>query len=64
MRGRIDDLEFRFLHQEKLLEQLNEVVIEQRNVIARLEVRVEGLKDQLSGLSANEDGEDPPPPHY
>jgi len=61
---RIDELEFRFTHQEKLLEQLNEVVIEQRSVILRLEIQIGALRDQLGGMSSSEGGEDPPPPHY
>ncbi len=63
-KGRIDELEFRFLHQEKLLEHLNEVVIEQRALIARLENALGALKEQVGGLTPQDGSEEPPPPHY
>ncbi len=56
------DFEMRLMHQEKLLEQLNEVVIEQQGTIQRLHKEVDRLKEQaLAG--PNEDVNEPPP-HY
>ncbi len=63
-KGRIDELEFRHLHQEKLLEHLNEVVIEQRALITRLQNDLGALKEQIGGLTSQDGGDEQPPPHY
>jgi SlyX protein len=60
--ARIVDLELRFMKQERLLDDLNDVVIGQRREIDRLGAEVKALREQLlAGVSeaANER-----PPHY
>ncbi len=62
LEARIVELEIRYSHQEHLLEQLNEVVREQRDLIDRLSHAI----DDLRATQAS-DGEAPPnepPPHY
>lgn len=60
---RLVELESRLMHQEKLLEQLDGVVIEQQKNIERLTRELLRLKDHLLQPPA-ETGEEPPPPHY
>jgi len=62
---RIQILEEKFEYQERTIDALNEVIIEQQtqlnvfeNKILRLEALVSGIEDNPNG------GEDPPPPHY
>ena len=49
---RLIELEMRSMQQEKLLEELNEVIIEQRTVIERLERRVVIVTERLNALEA------------
>ncbi|MEM9404269.1 MAG: SlyX family protein [Pseudomonadota bacterium] len=65
---RIVDLEIRLAHQERLIEQLNEVLTDQQTRLTRLEVVSENLKDRVRAIG---DGgadaitpEDERPPHY
>jgi SlyX protein len=56
------DLESRLMHQEKLLEQLDEVVTAQQDQLDRLRREVARLREEAlhgSGEDVNE-----PPPHY
>ena len=62
MQERLIDLESRLMHQEKLYEQLNEVVTEQAALIDRLEREISRLKEQILA-GPNEDVNEPPP-HY
>ena len=54
---RLIELEMRSMQQEKLLEELNEVIIEQRTVIERLERRVVIVTERLNALEAEHDDE-------
>ncbi len=56
------DFEMRLMHQEKLLEQLNDVAVEQQGTIQRLQKEIARLKEQLVA-GPNEDVNEPPP-HY
>ena len=56
------DFEMRLMHQEKLLEQLNEIVTEQQTQLERLRREVARLKDQLAQGTSEDVNE--PPPHY
>ncbi|MBK6513199.1 MAG: SlyX family protein [Polyangiaceae bacterium] len=62
MDERLTDLEIRYTHQERLVEDLSRVVHEQRALIDRLDGRVKELERRLFTL------EDPTPnevpPHY
>ncbi|MFH0781927.1 MAG: SlyX family protein [Pseudomonadota bacterium] len=63
--ARLQNIEEKFAHQERMVDALNEVVIEQQAQLVALEEQlchfkalVETMHDQTPG------GEDPPPPHY
>jgi len=59
---RIVDLELRFMRQEKLVDDLNEVIVGQRREIDRLLAEVKSLREQVladADAIANER-----PPHY
>jgi SlyX protein len=62
---RIQVLEEKFAHQERMLDALNEVIIDQQTQIATIEEEfrrfralVEAVRDRFPN------GQDPPPPHY
>ena len=59
---RVIELEIKLTHQDRLLEELNEVVIEQRASIDKLEKRAEALEKALFALQ--EDPANERPPHY
>ena len=53
------------MHQERLLDELNGVLIEQRAMIDRLQGQLDRLKEQMaSGGDASEGAHDEKPPHY
>jgi SlyX protein len=58
---RIVDLEVRYMHLEKLLQELSDVLAQQEKTIARLVAEVTELRERLpdDGARPNE-----PPPHY
>jgi SlyX protein len=62
MTDRLTDLEIRYTHQARLLEELSDLVHAQSRTIDNLESRVRDLERRLRGV------EDPipdePPPHY
>jgi len=64
LQGRLTDLETRYAFQEDTIEQLNTVVIQQRQQMERLQQLVLNLKKAVVS-SANSDVLDhEPPPHY
>jgi len=64
---RIDALEMRLVHQDEIIEDLNQTVIQQWQQIDLLTRRVTRLGDRLEAVK---DGDapgtrpEPPPPHY
>ena len=62
--ARITELEILLAHQQRLLEELNTVVIEQSGAITKLNGDVERLKDQLIQLLQAEPLENAKPPHH
>lgn len=56
------NLEVRYTHQERLIEQLSSVVNEQRLTLEAIERRVRDLEARLA--AAEEPPENAPPPHY
>ena len=66
MEERITDLEIRFMHQSRLLEELNELVYEQQQSLERLEKEVKQLREQMRDImpSTVTSLADEPPPHY
>lgn len=64
---RITELELRFMHQEHTIQELNETVYRQEQVIARLELRLSMITEQLRALAPSpirDQSEDERPPHY
>jgi SlyX protein len=59
---RIVDLELRFMRQEKLLDDLNDVVVEHRRAFERVFAEVKALREQLLAGAAEVGNERPP--HY
>ena len=59
---RITELEIKLTHQDRLLEELNQVVIAQAEEIRRLHKRFERLEQTM--LQVQVDPADEPPPHY
>ena len=63
LEARIVDLVLRFMRTEKLLEELNDVVVDQRREIDRLVTELKSLREQV--LTGNNDAaKNEPPPHY
>lgn len=63
---KIIDLEIRYTHQARLLDELSDVLHEQRVTIRQLELRVTELEKKLrdvgaDGIATTDEG---PPPHY
>jgi uncharacterized coiled-coil protein SlyX len=67
MEERINELELRFMHQEKTINDLNETVCRQELAIARLERELGRMREQFLVLSPSINrtpDEEEPPPHY
>ena len=63
--ARIDSLETHIAHQDRTIEELNEVVLAQREDIRRLERRLDKLMSRVATLEAQAPlPEHVPPPHY
>ncbi len=67
MKSRLTDLEIHVMHQERTIEELNEVVARQQQTIGRLSAEIELIKRQLRLLAPSDiksPSEEVPPPHY
>ena len=67
MEERLTELEVRFMHQEKTINDLNETVCRQERAIARLEQELGRMREQFLTLSPSINRtpeEEEPPPHY
>jgi len=67
MEERIDELELRYMHQEKTIGELNEIVCQQGLAIELLKREIALLKEQslLMNPSVTRDpDQEEPPPHY
>lgn len=64
--ARLVELESRLIEQERVLEHLNEVIIQQGHGLERLGERVRSLTESLGSSSSESSGghSEPPPPHY
>ena len=65
--ARIESLEVRVAHQDRVIEDLNALVTEQWKQIDALAKQVERMADRLRRVEDNApaaDAPDPPPPHY
>ena len=59
---RVIELEIKLTHQDRLIDELNEVVIEQRSAIDKLQKRLDVLEKGLFELQQEPANERPP--HY
>jgi len=65
MEKRLTQLESKLAFQERLLQELNSVVLDQQKKIDLLEQRVRALKDQsVQGELVKDLDDEEPPPHY
>jgi len=70
MQDRMNDLEAKFSFQEDTLQQLNEIIIQQRRVTDELKQKVVWLEAQVGELLAGKEnnqvlsGDEEKPPHY
>jgi SlyX protein len=63
--ARVQILEEKFAHQERLVDALNEVIIEQQRQIGRTEEHLQQVLAMLEAASDQLPGsQEPPPPHY
>jgi SlyX protein len=62
--GRVEDLEVRIAHQERMIADLNAIVTEQWRKIDLMERQLRELRDEMRNVVPQRDGEEPPPPHY
>jgi len=63
--ARIDSLESHIAHQDRTIEELNEVVLAQREDVRRLERRLDKLMSRVATLEDQAPLPDnAPPPHY
>lgn len=65
LQARIDTLEANAAHQERIVDELNEVVLTQRREIDRLTRSLETLMSRIASLEEQAPlPENAPPPHY
>jgi SlyX protein len=67
MDRRITDLEIRFMHQERTIQELNDIVCRQELVIERLERDMRTIQEQVKQLVPSltrTAEEEETPPHY
>ena len=63
--SRVTDLERRLAEQERVIADLNDMVVAQWRKIDSLERRVGELRDEFDAAALSRpDGREPPPPHY
>lgn len=62
---RVVSLEEKFAHQERMIDALNEVVIEQQAQLGLIEEQFRRFRAQLQAMQDQFPAtQDPPPPHY
>ena len=64
MENRINDLEVRIAYQDKVIEELNSVVIELRGQIDFLARKIEQSEEEEGTENLKNLSEEVPPPHY
>ena len=65
--NRVIALESRLTHQERMIEDMSDIVARQADAIDRLSVQVRRLQERLRDLAAgwqSSPQDDKPPPHY
>ncbi|MGQ9371114.1 SlyX family protein [Azospirillum sp. ST 5-10] len=64
---RLNELESRLAHHERMAEEMSAVLFEQGRTVERLAAQVRRLTERLLALesgAARAPGDEPPPPHY
>jgi hypothetical protein len=61
---RIDTVEARLAHHERMIADLNEVITAQWRKIDQLERHVSRIREELHSFEPQRQGAEPPPPHY
>ncbi|HCX66251.1 SlyX family protein [Parvibaculum sp.] len=67
LKQRIDELEIRVAHQDRTMEELNEMFAAQWHTIDDMARKISFLENRLQSLEQNADtppSAEPPPPHY
>lgn len=67
MEKRITELEIRAMHQERIIQELSDVIYGQEQAIARLQRELERLRLQIASTAPSinrTEEEETPPPHY
>ena len=64
LEARLVDLEIRYTHQERLIQELNDVLVDQSRALERLAAEVVSLRARPESLGDGEEPGDEPPPHY
>lgn len=62
--ARLIELEIRYTHQQRTIDELNEVVIAQGRAIERLTAEVAFLRGRIAALPDERQTREEPPPHY
>ncbi len=62
--SRLDALEMRIAHQDRMIAELNEVITSQWRKIDALERQLAQLREEYQNIAAQRDAPEPPPPHY
>ena len=62
--ARLEALEMRVAHQDRVIAELNEVITAQWRKLDGLSAQVLQLREEFQNSQAGRDGPEPPPPHY
>ncbi|MEG4314194.1 SlyX family protein [Pseudomonas sp. FIP_A4] len=64
--SRIADLEARLAFQDDTIQTLNDVLVEQRRLVDRMQLQLQALARRLEEMqsSIGGEGDEAPPPHY
>jgi len=62
--ARLDEVEMRLAHHERMITDLNDVITAQWRKIDQLERHLSRLKDELQSIEPQRTTPEPPPPHY
>lgn len=63
LNNRINNLEEKFEYQDQTIDTLNDVIIDQQSQITRLTEQINRIESVLLNIK-DDQGQDPPPPHY
>jgi len=62
--SRLDEVEVRLAHHERMITELNEVITAQWRKIDQLERHMSRIREELQSMEPQRQGIEPPPPHY